>query len=270
MQLKERLEKMRVIDMHAHLSLSETGDHDKIKQELELRREQGIFTCFSTGNPGEWRQLEAYRTREELLISFGIHPWYADQYTLEECRAYLEQSDFIGEIGMDSVWCQVPLRVQERQLEVQLQLAGALKKPVILHTKGQEKKISQILRGFQGKACVHWYSGDIKDLEAYLEQDCYFTLGPDTRELCTAEDRRRTAERQVRWRMLREIPAERLFVETDGLSAIAWARGVQEVKVEEISKTLQENLAFAAQIKGMTADALEEQMKKNLRAFLGK
>lgn len=267
MKLKECLEKMRVIDLHAHLSLSETEDCDKIRQELEVRRGEGIFTCFSAGTPGEWRQLETYRSREELLVSFGIHPWYADRYTLEECKEYLEQCDFIGEIGMDSVWCQVPGKVQERQLEEQLQLACELQKPVILHTKGEEKRVSQILRGFQGKACVHWYSGNLKDLEAYLEQDCYFTLGPDTGALCRAKNE--SHEQKVRWRMLREIPAERLFVETDGLAAIAWARGVQELSVEEISKTLKENLAVAAKVKGMTVAALEEQMKKNLRAFLG-
>lgn len=265
-KLKERLERMRVIDMHAHLSLSETKDRVKMSQELEVRREQRIFTCFSAGTPGEWRQLEAYRSREELLVSFGIHPWYADRYTLEECREYLEQCDLIGEIGMDSVWCQVPERVQELQLEAQLQLAAELQKPVILHTKGKEKRISQILRGFPGKACVHWYSGSLEDLEAYLEQDCYFTLGPDTEALCSAEHE--SQEGQVRRRMLREIPAERLFVETDGLSAIAWAKGVQELETEEIGTTLRENLAFAAKVKGIEAAALEEQMKKNLSAFL--
>lgn len=41
---------------------------------------------------------------------------------------------------MDSVWCDVDLKIQKEVFEKQLQLAQALNKPVILHTKGQEKR----------------------------------------------------------------------------------------------------------------------------------
>ena len=52
----------------------------------------------------------------------------------------------VGEIGMDSVWCQVPLPIQERVFREQLAMACSLKKPVVLHTKGQEKAIASILK----------------------------------------------------------------------------------------------------------------------------
>lgn len=41
---------------------------------------------------------------------------------------------------MDSVWCDVDLKIQKEVFEKQLQFAQALNKPVILHTKGQEKR----------------------------------------------------------------------------------------------------------------------------------
>lgn len=243
-----------MIDMHAHWEAAE---------EISLRAQNGIVTCFSTGTPEEWRRMEALRSRPEILVSFGLHPWYADQYDLAQCRECLELCDFVGEIGMDSVWCEVPLKVQQEKLEQQLQVAADMNKPILLHTKGQERRIADMVRGFSGKVCVHWYSGPEADFERFLEQDCFFTLGPDTASLCRKGTR-------LNQRMVREIPAERLFVETDGISAVAWARGIKELGIEKIPEVLRENLVYAAEEKGLTADALEKTMQKNLQNFLGR
>ena len=92
---------------------------------------------------------------------------------------------------MDSVWCDIPLDIQQKRLEEQLQIAADLKKPVLLHTKGQEKRIAELLRGFPYHICVHWYSGTEQDLEPYLDMGCYFTLGPDFSAACgSVADRR--------------------------------------------------------------------------------
>ena len=132
-----------------------------------------------------------FQNREELLLSFGIHPWYADQPRTEEMQEAYGECDYIVEIGMDSVWCDIPLDIQQKRLEEQLQIAADLKKPVLLHTKGQEKRIAELLRGFPYHICVHWYSGTEQDLEPYLDMGCYFTLGPDFSAACgSVADRR--------------------------------------------------------------------------------
>lgn len=276
----ENMKQMRRIDMHAHLfCISEadkilSGESLEITavKELDFRRQQSIFTCFSAGTPEEWQFMEQWRERDEVLLSFGIHPWYADRYSVNNCRGYLEECDFIGEIGMDSVWCQVPLETQKRALEQQLQIAADLGKPVLLHTKGQEKEIGEIIKDFPGNVCVHWYSGGEKELEVYLEKDCYFTLGPDFAQVCRmgekpfkqAADDDKVEKRQGYLRILKEIPVNRLFLETDGLSAVAWANGVKKAPMQEISQVLEANEAFLAEEKQMTAEALQRQMKKNL------
>lgn len=282
---------VRMIDMHAHLSCPE---------ELEFRKKQGVFTCFSAGTPEEWNlfwqtgaeqkgteqkgteQKSIGQTGEErdYLVSFGIHPWYANRYDVSEVGGCLRNCDFIGEIGMDSVWCEVPLALQQDRFERQLQIAADLKKPVILHTKGQERRIAEIIRDFPGRVCVHWYSGDRKNLEKFMEQDCYFTLGPDTARLCVGTDHRLTAQEwntsaaeneaaQVRRQMVREIPVERLFVETDGIGAVAWARGVERLELTEIFPVLRENMEYTAAQKKLAPEVLEARMKKNLLEFLG-
>lgn len=263
-RIGENTEQMRMIDMHAHLSFD-----GKEKEELEFRREKKIFTCFSTGTPGEWKQFQRWRSRKEILVSFGLHPWYADRFRVEECREYLDSCDFVGEIGMDSVWCEVPIKLQQKVLEQQLQAAADRNKPVILHTKGQERRIGEIIRDFPGKVCVHWYSGTEKDLEDYLLKDCYFTLGPDVREVCECREEGTDLVKQKGYlRILQEVSLQRLFVETDGISAVAWAKNRQEAKIEEIPEVLRNNMNFAAEQHGCSEGEIGQIMKKNLEEFL--
>lgn len=275
-----------LIDMHSHLSAfswdrreDSPGDswierEKEAKKELGFRRRAGILSFFSGGRPVEWEGLTRLGREESFWKSFGIHPWYADRYELEDLLPYVNRCDALGEMGMDSVWCQVELSVQRRLLERQLLLAADLKKPVILHTKGQEAPVASLLRDFPGKACVHWYSGPEKDLDAYLEMDCYFTLGPDTAMLWEERPLSLSWEEKERasaWRrMLRRIPVNRLFLETDGIDAVAWALGKRSLPYEALERVLQENLFFLAQEKGLSPAELEKQMERNLWAFMGR
>lgn len=104
----------------------------------------------------------------------------------------------------------IPPSYQEERFRQQLDLACTQSKPVILHTKGQEKQIADIIREYPNRYLVHWYSCG-SYLENYIEQDCYFSIGPDVWWNCAV---RKTAER---------VPIQRLLTETDGLSAVKWA-----------------------------------------------
>ena len=291
--LQSRLDKlgqMRVLDMHAHLAFLTGSEIEKLEQkknmaayeagkkELDFRYQNGIATCLSSGTPAEWAYTRKFQNREELLLSFGIHPWYADQPLTEEMQEAYSECDYIGEIGMDSVWCDIPLDIQQKRLEEQLQIAADLKKPVLLHTKGQEKRIAELLRGFPYHICAHWYSGTEQDLEPYLDLGCYFTLGPDFSAACgSAADRRllrgfskeeKEQKRSLYQRMLQEIPVERLFVETDGISAVAWTMGEAEAEWTMLPFALQANMQSLAEATGKNEAELQRQLCQNLRRFL--
>ena len=290
--LQARLDKigqMRVLDMHAHLAfLTESGNgkweqkekteaYEAGKDELDFRYQKGIATCLSSGTPAEWAYTRQFQNREELLMSFGIHPWYADRYRPEEAGEAYRECDYIGEIGMDSIWCDVPLDVQQKRLEEQLQIAADLKKPVLLHTKGQEKKIAEVLHDFPHGICIHWYSGTEQELEAYLNMGCYFTLGPDFSAACslTADQRllcgflqeEKEQKRSLYRRMLEEIPADRLFVETDGISAVAWAMAAEEADWEMLPNALQAGMHTRAEVTGKAETELQKQICRNLAEF---
>ncbi len=286
-----------MLDMHAHLlclseeyrgRLTEQEMLALAGQELEARRANGIDTVFSCGTPREWEfmrqclaQSETAKQNGNFTLSFGIHPWYSDRFDPRDCREYFQACPIIGEIGMDSVWCEIPLDVQRRAFAQQLEIAAELGKPVVLHTKGQESQIAEMIRDFPGKVCVHWYSGSEADFEKFLEAGCYFTLGPDLAErYASQEDTELWSERTAASlagqdamaystalyrRMLREIPAERLFLETDGLSSIAWMRGQEmgAVSFRDIPAVLEKNLKFVAKEKQMQPGQLRACLKEN-------
>lgn len=68
--------------------------------------------------------------------------------------------------------------------------------------------------------------------------------------------------------MLKEIPKDRLFVETDGVSAIAWAMGVEETELSALSRTLKENRDAMADTWKESPREVKQRMFQNLREFL--
>lgn len=194
-----------VTDAHAHV---------KTKAEALERIKDRIPTmvCGTDPEDARWVMELCHMPEAEgiLFPVFGLHPWYADQWKMEDMMPYLEKCQVIGEIGMDSLWCNVPLKRQKEVLEKQLQIAAEWKKPVVLHTKDQEREILELIRKYPNIYLVHWYSAE-HDLDGYLDLDCYFSIGPDVIW--------NPAVQQV----ARRVPENRILLETDGMDAVKWA-----------------------------------------------
>lgn len=184
--------------------------HFVSEEDLKLRIEYKIPSLFSHSTPNELNTFFPKNLPPFFHPTYGIHPWKADQFNVKEMESLFLKVPIIGEIGMDNVWCDVPLSIQKKVFEEQLELASALQKPVILHTKGQEREIARLIRNYPNRYLVHWYSCE-EHLDKYIEQDCYFSIGPD---VWWNPATRHVAE---------TVPLNRILTETDGLSAVQWA-----------------------------------------------
>lgn len=234
-----------IYDGHAHWGT---------EQERAFRRSQGIITMVCAGTPPEAARLMAETEGDKFFLpAAGLHPWHSAEYSVEAMLPYLEAAPVIGEIGMDSVWCRVPMETQRAAFKEQLEIAGRLKKPVVLHTKGMEEEIGEMIAAVSNRYLVHWYSS-MDHLDRYLKLGCYFTLGPD---LAVNPAVRQVAER---------APADRLMVETDGFSAVTWALG--DMPLERLPGILRENMELTAQIKGLPMEKMAELMKENFLRFI--
>ena len=238
----------RIYDAHAHLGT---------EREREIRAEQGITTLFCASDRKEAEFLLDMKKREETYASFGIHPWNAMTTVFRDMEPFLRAGEVIGEIGLDNVWCNVPLTVQEEVFIKQLALASDERKPVILHTKGQEKRVGEIIREYPNRYLIHWYSDEKEEgLDDYLSLGCYFTIGPDGKKNPAVK------------KLVKEVPLNRLLIETDGWPAVCWALG--KMDMGKMRGILEENIDLIAEEKGVDRDRMEAQMEENFLAFIGK
>lgn len=188
--------------------------------------------------------------KENLCFSCGVHPWQASEQLLQEMLPVMEQSKFIGEIGMDSVWCDVDMEIQKSVFTEQVAFAKEKNKPVILHTKGQEKQILDVIRKYPNTYLVHWYSCE-QYVEEYNEVASYFTVGPSIGKDMTVTD------------LVKKIPIEKLLLETDGIDAIEWATGKRAYY-----ETLQHTIHEIAKIKKLSETETEKILDYNFECFM--
>jgi TatD DNase family protein len=115
-----------------------------------------------------------------------------------------------GECGLDYFRDFSPRPVQREAFHRQLELAARVHKPVFLHQRDAHEDFFAILKEHRQTlvgGVTHCFTGGAHELQAYLELG--FAIGI-TGWIC---DERRGAHLLP---LMREIPAERLLLETDG------------------------------------------------------
>lgn len=210
-----------------------------------------VRSIANADSPEEYRFLKQSGLP---CISAGIHPWKADVTDYAEMEPILREAPVIGEIGLDSVWCDVDMDIQRRVFRRQLELASHLRKPVILHTKGMEREVLDTIRNYPNRYLVHWYACGAH-LAEYIALDCLFTVGPDVLLDGDVETLART------------VPVHRLLIESDGLEGIAWGQG-RTLSPADYPDAMQQHLHNVAKLRKMTAEALLCRMEENLNRFL--
>ena len=231
------------VDAHMHVT----------EELLPVLKRNCVYCIANSDNLQEYKWLQNEKS-PQMWISAGIHPWKADVTDWKEMEPVLKEAKIIGEIGLDNVWCDVDLEIQKEVFLRQLELAMDLQKPVILHTKGMEKEILEMIRDFPNRYLVHWYSCD-NYLEEYIKLGCWFTIAPSIRQDKIVE------------MIARKVPINRLLVESDGLEGISWGQE-REIKAADYKNAMEEHLRILAEIRGLETEQLLEQMKQNLEALL--
>ena len=179
------------IDIHTHGSTPQKG----VFTIASLMAHEGI-TPASVGG---------------VAYSVGVHPWYVTKANsavqlkfVERCASH-QSVAAIGEAGIDKPKGTAP-KLQIEVLEQQILIAEQVKKPLIIHCvkawnelfaahRKMKPQMAWIIHGFMGKKelAQRLISNGI-----YLSPWCQLALKPHSAQL------------------LRSIPLNRLFLETDG------------------------------------------------------
>jgi TatD DNase family protein len=233
-------------DAHAHIGTD---------VELIVRLKRGIRTMLCGTEPASAAEVVRLAGQSPLFIPCcALHPWKAAAFRPEDMLPFLDVCPVVGETGLDSVWCDTLPDAQMEALLWNLDYAQRAGKPVVLHTKGMEREIARILRNYSMPKLVHWYSCEEPPTD-YLDQDCYFTVGPDAET--------NAAVKQV----IALTPLERLLVETDGLAAVEWALG-RIVPSEELPDVLSAGMRVIAVVKRLPLEAVEAALERNFDNLL--
>jgi TatD DNase family protein len=149
-----------------------------------------------------------------LFATAGVHPHHAGELTAEHAAelaalAHVPEVVAIGECGLDYFRDLAPREAQRQAFHQQLELARQTGKPLFLHQRDSHADFLAILRehGVRHAGVAHCFTGGATELAAYLELGLAIGI---TGWIC---DERRGVHLLS---LVREIPAGRLLLETDG------------------------------------------------------
>ncbi len=206
---------MQLVDIGANLT--HPAFHADLPEVLARAREAGVGKIVVTGTSvaESVNALKAAKTHPRLVYATaGVHPHHArecDPSTIPALRTLAQQQGVvaIGECGLDFNRNYSPHPDQEKCFEAQIALAIELKKPLFLHSRDCFERFVQVIKKFNGafpKAVAHCFTGSKAELHSYLDLGLHIGI---TGWIC---DERRGMHLLE---LLRDIPADRLMLETD-------------------------------------------------------
>jgi TatD DNase family protein len=206
---------MQLIDIGANLT--HESFRDDFDAVLDRARTHGVTRMIVTGasHTGSEHALDLARAHPGFLYATaGVHPHHAIDYNdatdaLLRTLVHAPEVRAVGETGLDYNRNYSPRDVQLQVFERQLQIAVDVGKPLFLHQRDAHHDFIALLKKYRDKvpaAVVHCFTDTREALHDYLALDCHIGI---TGWIC--DERRGTHLREF----VREIPANRLMIETD-------------------------------------------------------
>lgn len=204
--------KYKIFDTHAHYD-SDSFDEDREAVIKELK-ENGVIGVLNCGSDlyGLRKSVELAKNFDMFYAAVGIHPENADEFNeevIKEIREYVkyEKVKAIGEIGLDYYWDENPPReVQKEIFRAQMKLADELNLPVIIHDRDAHGDTLEIMKEFPNViGVVHCFSGSVEFAKECIKLGYYIGFTG----VLTFKNAKKLVD------VCREIPADRMLVETD-------------------------------------------------------
>jgi TatD DNase family protein len=161
----------------------------------------------------DWPQVLALaRANPVVLPSFGYHPWYLPERTVDwqkNLEKFLDEtSGAVGEIGLDRWKPGLPYENQEEVFLAQLRVATERDRPASIHCLQAWGRLHDLLRTHPRPArglVLHSFGGPAEMIPALAKLGAYFSFPGYFLH-----------ERKLRQReTFKRVPPDRLLVETD-------------------------------------------------------
>jgi TatD DNase family protein len=203
-----------LIDSHCHLNYQ--GLAERQGEVLANARAAGVtgFLNIST-RESEWRDVVATAEREsDVWATVGIHPHEADRHADLGRQVLREATDHprvigIGESGLDYYYDKSDRAVQRDLFRMHIDVARETGLPLVIHTRDADNDTAAILADEMGKgafpALIHCFTASAAFGRTVLDLGLTISLSG----IVTFKNAKELQD------FAREIPADRLLVETD-------------------------------------------------------
>lgn len=198
-------------DSHAHLDDRRFDEDREIIIDDLKNHGVGLIMNIGCDLPSSERSVELADRYDFIYAAVGSHPDDADHVDgalLDRYRALAQNPKVraIGEIGLDYHYEDVPRAQQIIAFEQQLELAEALKKPVIVHEREAHGDAMEIIgRHPEARGVFHCFSGSAEMALWLVERGWYVGFTG----VVTFKNARRALE------AVQALPIERILIETD-------------------------------------------------------
>ena len=202
---RDNISPAAVVDAHCHIDLYK--DPVAMVDEVERRN---VHTIAVTNAPSVFfftADLASKRTY--LHAAAGLHPELVRTHGQELAKLLplLEQTRFVGEIGLDYVTTDVADR--KRQVEVFATIlrrcAELGNKVLTIHSRRSSADVVAMIEKIKpGKAILHWFSGPKRDLLRAIGSGCWFSVNPAM------------IRSQAGRSLIAAMPRDRVLTESDG------------------------------------------------------
>lgn len=209
-------------DTHCHLYL-DVFEQD-LGSVLDRAQENGIQKILVPGIDLETSRQAIELTEKYPLMkaAVGVHPNDASSWNDSSHRDLRELTQHpnvvaVGEIGLDYYWDSTPHNIQTSVFRQQLELAGEVGLPVIIHNRLSQADLWPILSAWQAEleitsnelaqrpGVLHAFDGSVEWAQEAIDRHFYLGIGgPVTFK--NALDRRQ---------LVSQLPVATLLLETD-------------------------------------------------------
>ena len=247
-----------LVDSHCHLDrLDYKNKHRDLTEVVNKAQTQGVEYLLSV-----CVTLKDYPAMAELIKPFaqifgscGVHPLYQDE-PLDEQLLLEYAADkkvvAIGETGLDFFYAPETKEQQIASFRSQIRVAKKVNKPLIIHTRDAKQETLALLReegAEQVGGVLHCFTESLEMAQAAMELGFYISVSG----IVTFKNAKALQA------VIKEIPLERLLVETDA----PYLAPVPHRGQENEPAFTRDIAQFVADLKGISLAELEKATTEN-------
>lgn len=252
---------MTLFDTHAHYDDRRfDADRDALLAAMPGRG-VGYICNIGCDLSTSRKSVALAEAHEHVYAAAGIHPHNAAEAAegdYDALRALLQHPKVLalGEIGLDYHYDFSPREIQRAVFVRQMELAGALQVPVVIHEREAARDTLEVVRKHPVcRGVYHCYSGSAETARELVERGYYLGFNG----VITFDNARRSHQ------VIRSVPLERLLLETD----CPYLTPVPHRGKRNDSGLMQYTLQKMAELRGLAPEEMARITTENALRFYG-